>query len=468
MTDYKSQYAPNSLAAEAATKADAEGGAAAEDHALIPPTIELTPDYVHDQQKKFRELAAGGYLGAQALVDVYVEDERLQGMAGVTYGHFAGAARLATAAVCRYDSLRGSLDQDHDVATNFDLGKGTKQLATSALDDANASDSDGSLTGAMSDWKQARRGVASAHKRVQGVLFRMRARDQDRRKDAEEGELAKIDANIKIATQVGAGIGVLIAAITGTGHRAMLGAATFGNAWSATKGYAGGVTKAAGADVDVGSIAGLAKLGAQIYYAEDIAALKTKIAASKATAGQLDEVADRCDVEATFDELDQAVDQFERTAKVAESALERRRRQFAKAGAKVDADAQSGGAEEGEVGESLLLGSAALEAGLLVGSAREAGADAFADVTTAYNHTKERRAPYWTEEETISMNGHRHLLPHSRADHISDDPDVTALYQMQHAIKRWQTAATEATEHLDATKGAFTAGIGAEANVDEY
>lgn len=464
MSGYLESFAEGSYAQAAAAAADA---AAEAPHELVPPPIDLSPEFVKEQQARFLTLKNEGRPGADTIYDVYVEDERLQEPAATSYADFVSAARLATKSVVRFDALSQSIDQDGDLGTNFVLDATTREATKEALQTSGANKEAGSVEGAMRKMGVARRDLLQVSKKVKNAALRARSAEETAKADAGEEQVAAIEAKIERVEKIAALLDVGVSAATGSGATslgdvkdAVLSMDNFQSA--AEKGAA------IGTDVDVTSVSGVAGIGARLYYADELSALQKQITAAKSAARSLSDAAARGDLEALLEELEVKTAAYQDAAQTAESALEDRRKQYAEAGKAVDADARSAGAEEGEVSESLLLGSAAEEAKLMVSMGRDTGLEAATAVDDAYTNARKRDdTSYQTEEDMSEINGRMRYLTRGRFESLADDPDVTALYQMQKAIKKWQEAADQADAHLDGVVGSFRGNITEHAGIDE-
>lgn len=466
MSGYLESFEADSYAKYAAEDADA---AAEVPNELVPPPIDLTPEFAQEQQERFRGLMAEGRPGADTIYDVYVEDERLQETAGITYGEFVATARLATKSVVRFDALSQAIDQDGDLRSNFVLDDQTREATTEALQDRDANKEGNSLADAMRGLSVARKELLAVKMSVSAETIEACAAEEDLKAAAAEDELGEIEENIETVKKVAGLIDIGVSAATGSGATSLAGVmksvATMGNAEKAiSKG-----ADLAGAGFDPLSLPDVAGMGARLYYAEEIGALQKQIKAAKSAASTLRSSSARRKLNALYVELEAKTEAYEQAAKAADTAMEDRRKQYAEAGKAVDKDARSAGAEEGEVSESLLLGSAAEEAKLMVSMGRLAGDEAALAVDDAYSNARKRDdTSYQTEEDMSEINGRKQYLTRGRFESLADDPDLSKLYQMEKAIQKWQEAADQADAHLDGVVGSFRGNITDHAGVGEY
>lgn len=453
MGGYQESFEKDSYAKYAATEADA---AAESQHSLVPPPIDLTTEFALAQQARFGALAAEGHPGASELQQVYVSGETLVGDASDAYDTFVGSARFATGMVIRFDTLQQMLDQDGDLSTNFVLDAKTQEVTAEALQSHDVNKSSDSLTGAMKKLSTKRTALVAAAKRARGPALRARAAMETAKADAAGEEKADIEA--RIATFAN------LAAVAQTGGKAVMGGDVSGAVGSIAKGMA----DAGGADIDPTSVKGAAKACGQLYYAKELVALEHQIKAATKAAKYLDDEALKQEIAAVALELEVAREEYATAAKDAQDALDDRRKRFAEAGRTIDRDERSAGADEGEVSDSLLLGSSATEAKLLLASAQADGDAASTAVEAAQENARERGAFYQTEDTQSEIGGRMRYLTRGVSDKFADDPDYTALYGMSKAIQKWQDAATQAATHLDTVAAAFSTNIMEPAGGGEY
>ncbi len=453
MAGYHASFEKDSYAQYAAMDADA---AAEAPHALVPPPIELTTDFALAQQARFEALAAEGRPGATELQQVYAVGEGLVSDASDAYDTFVGSARFATGMVVRFDALQQMLDQDGDLATNFVLDTKTQDVTTEALQARDLNKSSDSLTGAMTNLSTKRTALVAAAKRARQPALRARSATETAKADAAGKEKAAIEDRIDTFAN--------IAALGQTGVKAVMGGDVAGAVGTIAKGAA----DLGDAGIDPTSVKGAAKACGQLYYAKELVALEHQIKAATNAAKYLEDEAVKAELQAVMLELEVAREEYAAAAKSAQDALDDRRKRFAEAGREIDRDERSAGAEEGEVSDSLLLGSSATEAQLLLASARADGDAASTAVEAARDNARERGAFYQTKDTQSEIGGRQHYLTRGVSDKFADDPDYTALYGMSKAIQKWQDAATQAATHLDTVAAAFSTNIMEPAGGREY